>query len=734
MPVSVAAGPTQRRGLRLGVRGLLAVLILLVLIPFLTLQAVDVAQRHRHDVQQELQTSTALAETIGVTLAQFLDNIWDMEAAVGLAATQDSDDLMPLLEAVLAYHPALSFVGWVDASGRVVASTEPAVLGLPLGEDPHFARLLAGQDRVVSDLTTPAGLNTPLFLAVQAVRREGVLRGAVLAAVEPLNLGEVLALSPDGRRMVGVADSQGTIVYRTLTPEIARQQQRLAGNGPALPALRAQQAYTSLEFRSSVDGVARMGAAVPIRSLGWVVFVVAPVGTVLAPVWAKTAVDVAVLLLVALASLLAAWKVGSKLVQGIAALEAAAATVARGGLPPPVQVTCPQELAATAQAFQEMATRVQVSMAEAEARTKKWETLFHSVPGMITIFDEDGHQLDMNPAATALLGMPAADFVQMPVGERSAAIFLTYPDGTPVPREEWPITRAMRGERVENFPARLCTRRGEEKDVLVSALPVETVPGRPRRYLSIVQDVTTLRRLEEARTRFLQIAAHELRNPMAGIRGITALIRRRAAVGRALEELPAVLECEVERLGRLMTEILDAFLLHDGRLALRREPVNLTAVAAAAVLPFRAAAEHHRLELAGAAPGDLWVEGDPGRLEQVLRNLVSNAVKYSPDGGEVSVSLSAAGGRALVTVTDQGIGIPADQVERVVEGFYRATNLKDRDPGGLGLGLYVCREIVSRHGGDLKVLSVEGAGTTVVVSLPLLATGMGADPAATPVA
>jgi len=118
------------------------------------------------------------------------------------------------------------------------------------------------------------------------------------------------------------------------------------------------------------------------------------------------------------------------------------------------------------------------------------------------------------------------------------------------------------------------------------------------------------------------------------------------------------------------------------------------------------------------APGAPWVLGDAGRLEDVLRNLYSNAIKYAPDGGEVLTRVTSEGGRVLVSVRDNGVGIPPEQLPHVFERFFRCSSTTGSDPGGLGLGLYICQDIVTRHGGRIWAESTPGQGTTFFIDLP----------------
>ncbi len=232
-----------------------------------------------------------------------------------------------------------------------------------------------------------------------------------------------------------------------------------------------------------------------------------------------------------------------------------------------------------------------------------------------------------------------------------------------------------------------------------------------------------IQHLEVSRTRFLQTAAHELRNPMAGIKGILSLILRRFQTGKPLTDMTnmfEIMEREIDRLSDLLNQILEAFRTQreNGMLTLDLKRVNLLDIIDSAMKPFQIS-KSCKLITDSNIDKTIWILGDFIRLEEVFRNLLSNAIKYSPDDSEVFVTVQVEEDHALVTVQDHGIGIPKEQLEGIFECFYRASNLEKRDPGGMGLGLYICKEIIDSHVGSIWAESEEGVGSTFYVKLPL---------------
>lgn len=224
------------------------------------------------------------------------------------------------------------------------------------------------------------------------------------------------------------------------------------------------------------------------------------------------------------------------------------------------------------------------------------------------------------------------------------------------------------------------------------------------------------------RDQFLSIAAHELRTPLMVLLGTAQLIQRRANRASTLDERDErgleTIAGQARRLDRLITMLLDVSRIERGQLTLDRAALDLGALLARLTEEIQATLAHHRVRLRPHA-GALTIVGDELRLEQVFQNLIQNAIKYSPEGGEVVVEAAAEGRWAIVLVRDRGIGIPAAELPSLFTRFFRASNSRERQIGGMGIGLYVAREIVERHGGTLTAFSVEGQGSTFTVRLPL---------------
>ncbi len=228
--------------------------------------------------------------------------------------------------------------------------------------------------------------------------------------------------------------------------------------------------------------------------------------------------------------------------------------------------------------------------------------------------------------------------------------------------------------------------------------------------------------LSRLKDEFLSIASHELRTPVTSIKGYTQLAKtliRENDLVTSEEYLDIALD-QIDRMSRLILELLDVSRIETGRLEIRREPIEWSTFVRDAVHRHHTAVSDRRFQL--KVPDDsMIVIGDRDRLEQVLGNLLENAVKYSPEGSEVFVNVDHRDNEVVTSVCDRGIGIPSDELSIVFERFHRGRQVSSTNYGGLGLGLYITKQIVERHGGSIWVESKEGSGTTFSFSLPALA-------------
>ncbi|HWE63533.1 MAG TPA: ATP-binding protein [Chloroflexota bacterium] len=362
--------------------------------------------------------------------------------------------------------------------------------------------------------------------------------------------------------------------------------------------------------------------------------------------------------------------------------------------------------------------------ADLAAERNRLQRILDVLPEAVVIFDADSRVSAMNPVGKTLFGANIA-------GEKryDFAMTVRLPDGTPVAFEQFPSTRALTaGETSRSVRLLLRTAAtGDDVPVLTNCAPLRDTDGAITGAVVVAQDISPLVELERQRELMLSMVTHDLRNPLTTIFGMSQLLQQHVARvdEPARERFTRGLK-HIERAAeRVMAQIGD--LLDHGR-ALAGHALELTLEATDIVALLRGVLEEHqqvtdlhRLELR-CAEERIVALVDRRRLERAVTNLVGNAVKYSPRGGPVVVTVARAVGPdgpwLSVEVADSGIGIPSADLPHMFEQYYRASNVAATIPGS-GIGLAGTRHMIQQHGGTLALASTEGVGTTVTMRVPL---------------
>jgi two-component system phosphate regulon sensor histidine kinase PhoR len=237
-----------------------------------------------------------------------------------------------------------------------------------------------------------------------------------------------------------------------------------------------------------------------------------------------------------------------------------------------------------------------------------------------------------------------------------------------------------------------------------------------------LENVTELQRLRRMRSEFIDNLSHELRTPLANIRLLTEMLMddlEREDVSSRTRERVATIDVETGHLVQMVNELLDLSRVEHAATQIRRDEVLLAPLVASTLQRLRTFAERQGVVLVELVPDDLPpVRGDEERLDQLLMNLLHNAIKFSPRGGSVTITTDEHPDGVVVSVTDHGIGIPKKDRDRVFERFYKVDRARQRGLGGTGLGLAIARHIAEAHGGRLWLESTEGQGSTFSFSVP----------------
>jgi PAS domain S-box-containing protein len=357
--------------------------------------------------------------------------------------------------------------------------------------------------------------------------------------------------------------------------------------------------------------------------------------------------------------------------------------------------------------------------AEADRRTAELAAVIDSDPNGIALFDAEGRLQQSSRRLEEIFGLPLRSMY----GTSFEEIYRRKLEQVVTGDRERLLKRVVQtfADRTARTIDDLELERPRHRWLTRTSVPVRGGDGDYLGRLFVYVDVSDQKELDRQRSDFLTVAAHELRTPLTPLSMYLQSMERRLEAGQPLEPALAVkARRQVGRLGKLVEDLLDVSRLESRRLHLASERVDLNLLVDQVVSDFRAHARNHEIVF-HRLQSSVVVEGDRSRLEQVLVNLLGNAIKYSSQGGQVVVRVSKEDAGAKVSVTDSGIGIPREEQGRLFQRFFRAGNATTQNYSGLGIGLFVSNEIILRHGGHFEVQSELGSGSTFTFYLPLAA-------------
>ncbi len=503
-------------------------------------------------------------------------------------------------------------------------------------------------------------------------------------------------IAADGRVLADSAHDPGTMENHATRPEVAAA---LAG-GPGSDVRRSRtlevpMLYVAVPLEGPDRPRAVIRLAMPLTAVSHAAGEVRR--TVLAGAAAALALSLGFAILVT-----------RRVVRPITRMRAVARRMAQGDLAQQVRVRGADEIAELGEALNQMAAALRTKVTALEAERAEVAAILDGIVEGVIALDHRGRMLLLNPAARRILEVPPDDPVagrpllevvrqkalaDVVEGARRAA------PGAPSSHEIElgpPIGRVLRAH--------------------AAAVPLA---GPEAGTVLVLHDVTELRRLERIRAEFVANVSHELRTPLTAIRGYLETLLEEGDEDRAhARRFLEIAHAHAGRLGRLVDDLLQLSDVESGRAVLVPTRVALREAAALVAATFDREVTRKRLALENRVPPDVAVRADPDRVSQILVNLVDNAVKYTPAGGRVTVGAERRDRWVETAVSDTGIGIPARDLPRLSERFYRVDKARSRELGGTGLGLAIVKHLVQAHGGELAIESEPGSGTTVRFTLP----------------
>ena len=401
-----------------------------------------------------------------------------------------------------------------------------------------------------------------------------------------------------------------------------------------------------------------------------------------------------------LISVLLSFLLSKTMVGPIEKLTIGAERVAAGDFDSELPVESTDEIGILTGTFNEMAEVLQSTLAAVENERNKLDTLFLHMTDGVVAFDREGHLIHCNPAACELLGRTADECVYSELFESIC-----------------PFSHVITMQRSDYVEGELTV--GERSvEIYFAPFSDEESGG----VLIVLHDVTEHRKTEERRKEFVANVSHELRTPLTNVRSYAETIREAGDdLSRETEnDFLDVVISETDRMTHIVQDLLTLSRLDSGRSEMNMARFPFSAAIDSVLRSTELEARRHKHELTHDYTENLpLIMGDRGRIEQVMLNVLSNAVKYTPDGGHIRVTAGSEGETVWMEVADDGIGIPEADRSRIFERFYRVDKARSRESGGTGLGLSIATEIVQRHHGSLTLVDRPGPGTTVRLELPI---------------
>lgn len=740
---------------KLRLRALLALLVLTTTLPLGLFAGILIARSSQDQRALVERRNVETARAVSVAIDQHVESARAALQALAATPLLDSPDRAAFNAVALRLVPTQP--GWyavllVHPSGAVMADTVLASDDVPSFTTADWVSAVVTTKRpAVSNLFQDATAGGHFFVVAVPVIRGGEVRAVLAAQIRSGTLSDILrrqSVPPNG--VIALVDSTPRIMART------RGEAEFVGGMPSAEYQAAAARMSEGSWKSNLlEGVPAYSSMSRSPVTGWRVGIGIPATDLEQPIRRSILALTLVGLVILGVGVACAMVLSSFIVRALGSAASAARALA-GGEPVvavPSRIVEADELSnvlleASAILDARIRERDQALLAERVARSAsekdqaRLSVTLRSIGDAVITTDPAGLVTMLNPVAQALTGWSEADAI----GKPADSVFHIIQEGSRKPVEN-PVSKVFREGRIVGLANHtvLIARDGRETPIEDSAAPIRGPDGAlvgivvvfrdaserresDRRRHAVLQQEQEARReaetLSRSKDEFVATVSHELRTPLNAIFGWVRLLRsgglNEAQHAHALE----VVERNTRAQAQLIEDLLDMSRVVTGHLRLDIRRVDLANVVHAAVDAVRPAAEAKGLSITLDLDRQVGpISGDPDRLQQVVWNLLTNSVKFTPKGGYISVSLRADGSDAVLEVTDSGIGMSADLLPHVFERFRQGVSSASRAHGGLGIGLALVRHLAEMHGGSVRAESEgEGRGSSFVLRLPMLGT------------
>ncbi len=540
---------------------------------------------------------------------------------------------------------------------------------------------LAHEASLLAETTSPLFRGSPDTTSIRTVS----------SRISEITSARVTIIARDGTVLADTWEDPAAMENHARRPEV--QAALRGGTGQATRVsgtVRQELLYTAVPIRldGSIVGVARV--ALPTSR------VQANVNRIVATVALSG-------LVVTTMSVALAFFLAGRTSRSIRSVADSARRLAAGDLEHRVQALAPDETQELAEAFNKMAVSLRDMVRDLATERNKLSAVLETMADGVVVIDSDGQVVLMNNAAEALLGARQPHTTQ--------------------PRRFMDMVQDYELQRLVSTCLKTRQRQHGEVELLrqrrfLSAIATPLADNGSTGVLLTLHDLTRMRQVETTRKEFVSNVSHELRSPLASMKAVVETLENGALEDPATaRDFVQRVHRDIDRMTAMVTELLELSRLESGQVQLQPQPLELWPLVEEVLAQFQTASQAKDISLQATLPEGLpQVMAEEEKLRQVLVNLLDNAIKFTPGPGSITISATKKGRLVEVSVRDTGIGIPPEHLPHIFERFYKVD--RARRDGGAGLGLAIVKHIVQAHGGEVRVESQEGAGSTFYFTVP----------------